>query len=95
VENHNSEKKRGRLTTLRDSSEAEKRPMRKKRVIRREQRNATGTAHCNADYALQRELRMGGGVPQLQNKRGRLTPLRVSSEAEKREPQPQNKRGMI
>ena len=32
---------------------------------------------------------------QLQNKRDRLTTLRVSSEAENGEPQPQNKRGKI
>jgi len=33
------------------------------------------------------------GEPQLQNKRGRLTTQRVSSEAENVEPQPQKKRG--
>ena len=66
---------RDRLTTLRDSNEAEK------RLIPRE------------SQAYKRPEAEDGGEPQLQNKRGRLTTLRVSKEAENGEPRLHKKRG--
>jgi len=42
---------------------------------------------------LREDNEAGNEEPQPQNKRGRLTTLRVSSEAENPEPQPDDKRG--